>query len=687
MKRQPAGAPKQKAQIIVDPLPSDITVTISDTGHGMTPNEIAKRFLPLNRNRRRNAKGAETKVHTEAGKRFVMGRKGIGKLSAFGAAEKVTITSKRAGQPFWTKITMVASELLGAKSLAQVPIRHEYVNATLRDRRKHGTIVELSGLRCDSVGFTVDELKAILNETFYPIKTEEFGIRLNGETLQKEAPELAYWWPEDIPKDGYATDKLADEDWGEIDLKYRVQFRTKSLPAEKRGAYIYAKQRLAMEPSMLGLNTGMHNFMAHAYMECIVESDDIDSLNIDVIGTNRSGIIQNSDLVRAFLDRVTELMTKAMWGNAAFREKKADEIIDTNAKAKAVRDILSAVPPGQRRAARQIARIFVAQYGVESPEFEEVAPLIIGTANAGQVLVDLIRVSNSPTSVREIASALVHLREIERTDALKLYQARRNGIIGLRNLIGQGEGNWNKGPQTEKELHRLLKKDAWLIRPELADYVASDVTIDEVLDRLAKELEIDAYAPTPEALDIEAVRRAKDPDDAEIRATTRPDLVALIGNAAHPTRVLVIELKSTALPLRIEHWNQLQRYMRKIEQYFRREYPRSQHRVLVEGVLIGAMPDVKTNSDPQLDLLKQIEKRGINENWEVIGLNELLRRTEQVHRDMIAALKAEDEEDKLAALPAPAATAVPAVSPVPPRGGGRPPEPRVRVRHSQSAGR
>ena len=252
----------------------------------------------------------------------------------------------------------------------------------------------------------------------------------------------------------------------------------------------------------------------------------------------------------------------------------------------------------------------------------------------------MIRVSNNPVSVREIANKIVQLREIERSDALKTFQGRRNGIIGLRKLISTGETNWIKGPQTEKELHLLLRDAPWLIRPELSDFVASDASMDEVLGRLARDLKIGVFAENVPVMTKDEIDAAADPDDAEKKATLRPDLVSLIGDTVHPNRVLVIELKSTAIPMRIEHLNQLERYMRRVEEHFRTEYPND--RVYVEGILIGAMPAAETRSDPQLDLVRRIQNRAYNEPWEVIGLNDLLRRTEAVHREMIGSLKKDE---------------------------------------------
>ncbi len=544
------------------------------------------------------------------------------------------------------------------ENIANVAIPHRYVDATKDEIPRHGTQIILSGLRCDSMNFTVHEIMEILNQTFYPIKPEEFDIRINGNPLVKTSPDLEFWYPPDIAKDDMATDTVKDPEWGEISFKYRVQFRDRSLPADKRGVYVYSKNRLAMEPTLLGLNSGMHNFMAHQYMECIVESDDIDNLNIDIIGTNRSSIIQNSDLVKAFLDRLTQIMKDAVNAQSAFRDSQADEEIETAPEADELRRILKTIAPSQRKSARLLARKFVSRFGATSDEFKYLTPLIVGTANAGEILIDLIKVSSSAESVSELAPILIELREIERSDTIKLFQGRRNGIHGLQRIVEKSVTNWGTGPHEEDELHRLLKASPWLVRPDLSGYIASDVGMVRVLDRLAKELEIDKFADPAEVKPTPT--KSDDPDAEELKKTRRPDLVALLGDGDHPRRVFVVELKAPTIPLRIEHLLQLKTYMRKVREHLGAMYAGSTETIIVEGALIGSMPKPDTKSDPQRSLLDEVKNRGPNTDWEVIGLIEALRRTERVHSEMLEALKL-DEEAKLAIESAVPQTTVPAL--------------------------
>lgn len=80
-------------EVILELNDSDInnkTISISDDGHGMTFSEINNCFLLIGRNRR----GTDLKNQkSRSGKRFVIGKKGIGKLAFFGIAQTITITT------------------------------------------------------------------------------------------------------------------------------------------------------------------------------------------------------------------------------------------------------------------------------------------------------------------------------------------------------------------------------------------------------------------------------------------------------------------------------------------------------------------------------------------------------------------------------------------------------------------
>lgn len=235
--------------VLLAGLPANIEVTITDNGHGMTPADIEQKFLPINRKRRADSTGAEKNLMSESNKRFVMGRKGLGKRAGFGAAEKVTITTKRAEDTFEPTFTMDFETLRTSGNLNKVQIPATYKAAP---KGSHGTTVKLSGLKCDAVKYGLDSMNDVLADAFYGIPQAEFKIALNDKVVEPEPAQYEFYYPDVRPHDGLARGSITVDDVGTIEFDYVVMFRKRggNLKAAQRGARIYCNNRLAAGPSL-----------------------------------------------------------------------------------------------------------------------------------------------------------------------------------------------------------------------------------------------------------------------------------------------------------------------------------------------------------------------------------------------------------------------------------------------------
>jgi hypothetical protein len=478
----------------------------------MSPADIEHKYLPINRKRRADSQGQETENRSEGGTRFVMGRKGLGKLAGFGAAEFIEITTKRKGETFATTFTMDFAQLKMAPSLGEVKIPARYHEGRLADEQ--GTTVKLSRIKCDAVKQQIDTIIETIADAFFGIAPNEFRISIDStsdgtpQVRDVVAREVAYEYTyAPTPQaNGFARGTLAIEDVGEVGFDYQVKFRARErddarpdatfgpLRAARRGARIYCNNRLAAGPSLFGLGTGMHNFHATSYLECIVLADELDRHAIDFINTNRTQLREDNEVVEKLLDAVTEIMRLSVVAHAAHREQDAETKLTREIARRPELAPIDFLPGKQKRAAKTMLRTLAVTHGYESQEFGQMAPLLIQSMNAGDVLIKLIELGTDPGSIFQIASRLAELGEIERQDVLKLYRGRRNGIYALRKLIEKGEEQWGKGKRSEKDLHLLLKQEPWLIKPEYSQYLSSDEDMGKVVTKLAQILGIDEFA-------------------------------------------------------------------------------------------------------------------------------------------------------------------------------------------------
>lgn len=627
-KLEVAEGKRDRFTVLLDTLPSTISVSIRDDGHGMTWQEVRDKFLPLNRKRRAASDGSETNTKSESGLRFVMGRKGLGKLAGFGAAENVEVRTKREGETFATIVTLRDSDLKSAPNVTEVDIPARYEEGL--DASEKGTSITLSGLKSDAVKEHIETLEDTIREAFQALRPEDFAIHLNDQNLDPIKTSYEFVYPEKRDDRGYGDTTLVIEDIGEVPLKFFVGFRQRGqhLSARKRGARIYCNNRLAAGPSLFKLPTGMHNFHSTDYLECIVEADELDRAGIDLINTNRTQLREDNEAVRALIEHVTSLMKQGILAHSTFRDLQAAEKLKSDPTARILSRIVDTLPRKTRKPAGKLLHTLAVEYGVESAAFQELAPAFINSVNATEVLVRLIELQSKPEAVAKVAEHLRELSEMERVDVLKLYRARRNGIAALQRLWEAGEEAWRK-TAFESELHDLLESNPWLIRPEFSNYLTSDNDLNKVVSQVAKVLGVDDFAPVM---------------DGEKKDERRPDLVFLMSDPtfAGPYVLNIVELKSPTLPLTIEHYQQLENYIFQVTSWCEAEL---QHSVNVRGFLIGAMPAHSAAATGQAMLLKKFREQGTNAEIRIIGLQELVKESWQVHMEAIKVLEEETNEN------------------------------------------
>ena len=645
-KKETQAGKREAFTSLYEPIPDDISITIKDDGHGMTAKEIENKFLVVNRNRR-DSDG----LMTESGNRVVMGRKGIGKLAGFGAAERIRVRSKRKGQAYATVFDMDFDEIKNKESVNEVEFTPEYEFGL--DENVQGTTIRLSSLRCDALKASKDSIIKALAQNFLVV-SDDFLILLNEEGIEEDIVDYEYIYPEESKrnKNGFGTETINVEDVFSFEIDYLVKFRARAdeniqkkdqngndsdqneirirghLPAKMRGARIYCNKRLAEGPTLLNLHTGMHNFHSQSYMECIVHADALDKHKFDLISTNRSDLKTDNDIVDALHKTVTEIMRLALREHGKYRDNKAEEEIEQDEFSKGLLKQIGTLSKRTRTPAKKALKIIASHASVTSELYREIAPIMVQTMNAGEVLTKLIELGADPKSITVVAQELAELNKVENSDVLKLYRGRRNGIKALRTLQEKAIDEWN-GKKFEGELHALLKESPWLIKPEYSHYLTSDQSMGSVAKGLDSLLKIDTSVDENENVDNSA---------------DRPDLVFVLVNSDAPDTVSVVELKSPNAELEHDNLTQLESYMMQVRDHIETVFQKSG--VRVHGHLIGNLPKADTSANKKRLLLQKISDQGPNTQWEVISIPMLLERSRLTHLAVIEALENQEVEDE-----------------------------------------
>lgn len=134
------------------------SVRVVDNGHGMSPADLADKYLRIGRNRRTDDNG-----FSESGRRRVAGRKkGLGKLALFGIGERITIRTKRKGAPEWTIVSMDWEDLRQAAGGDYYP---GTASQDADDPETHGTEVLVERLK-RKTAVDAPELASSLSQLF-----------------------------------------------------------------------------------------------------------------------------------------------------------------------------------------------------------------------------------------------------------------------------------------------------------------------------------------------------------------------------------------------------------------------------------------------------------------------------------------------------------------------------------------
>jgi hypothetical protein len=382
-------------------------------------------------------------------------------------------------------------------------------------------------------------------------------------------------------------------------------------------------------------------------MECVVHADEIDKQVMDYIGTNRSDLKGDSDVVEALRDAVTEIMRIALREHSKFRDEKVSQLVETDDFTQGLLQRIDTYPKGIKSNTKMLLKSLASVQGVTSELYRSTAPLVMQSMNAGEVLSNLIRLEMDPKSIEVVAHELAELARVENSDVLKLYRGRRAGVEAVRSLCEQARATWKKGTRFENKLHQTLKENAWLLGPDFNRCVTSDKPLSDVARELSAELKVDDHADEQKR---DAEGNIENEDD-------RPDLVFLTSDTPEPNVVTVVELKTPNYPLRMEHFGQLESYCFRVDKWLKTKYGGSRT-IVVKGILIGDLDDKSTVTSVQM-LNDKMHKQGPDSHILILPLRLLMERARKTHVDAIEVASKYEEFFDAELSTAPAAASSP----------------------------
>lgn len=439
-----AESPRVEITLPTGPVTATSEVVLRDFGHGMTANEFQNEFLPIGRNRRGKDSAA---VMSKNGKVRITGRKGLGKLSAFGVATVMEVRSVRAGDAICLRLDY--DEM---KAWMEGHGNTDYEPTVVQKRT--GSTNDPDGVETTLRGFhrtrpiSDDDVRRGLARRLSFIGTK-FKVSVNGKPIQ---PGDRYQ-RSDCPK-GYVWDVAELHDDGRVGTGNRVTgwigFHSKSSQGG-RGVDIYANGKAVQLGSYFNFASTQAQW-ARAYLIGEVHADFLDAEK-DLAATARDSVVWESDLGQSLQD----------WGQATLRSA-FERWIDLRRSEKET-EITTAAgfdrwlatrQESERRVAKRLLKVLV-----NDPDLDP---------KSAQPLLEIVKSSVETLAFRELVEAIEsdggmvttllklfeEWRVIEAREHLRLADGRQSAIEQLDQFIEQGA-------LEVQQMQPLFERNLWLI--------------------------------------------------------------------------------------------------------------------------------------------------------------------------------------------------------------------------------
>lgn len=447
------------AELVEITLPSgQITskseVVVRDYGLGMDDRRIRRAYLRIGRNARKDLNSDSSPKG-----RPLMGRKGIGKLAAFGVSKVVQVRTVRSGKALcfemdYDEMTREedADETISNEEAPPRQYHPKWVRKLSGpSSEKAGTEIRIKNLTRTK---PIDDgpVRKELARRF-AIFGEKFVVKVNGVAISPDDRRLrkdcTLSW--DVSELGDLSPVLnATSSWsitGWIGL-------VESSSASDRGVDIFVRGKTAEMDSMFGSRT-THLLFARAYIVGEVTAEFLDQGDVDDVSTGRNSVHWDSErgeVLQQWGIAALKWVSKE-WLEYRHREKEEKVIkignFDGWLKTRSSRE---------QRVAKALIRRIVEDDDLDLKAAGPVLEVIKANVEfeAFQDLVDDLE--SSKAEVGTILKLFEDWRLIEAREALKLSDGRLTVMRKLHGLIA-------KGALEVQEMQPLFEREGWLVDP------------------------------------------------------------------------------------------------------------------------------------------------------------------------------------------------------------------------------
>lgn len=500
----------------------DTEIVLSDDGLGMSDSDIRDKYLIVGRDRR-EAESCEASPSPFC--RKIMGRKGIGKFSAFGIAREIEIESIRDGDH--SRFVMDYDKMLEAVN----DRRASFEPLPPTDQVRTGTRIALRKLtKFRKRGIAVDALRRGIARRFSVVAARnDFEVVVNEQAITVEERDLKrlldvdmagrqFLWP-------YDNEEIEPETgWTVSGWIGALKGTTRSGDSVDRGVSVMARGKLVQEPFWFKAEVGQQ--FALSYLVGELHAEFVDAAD-DTIGTSRNTLVWDAEPNQRLMEWGQKEMKRIAREWSDRRSRDQEQRLEDNEH---YRQFKNRATDMTNRRGFKLADKLVREAIRRNPtaEVKEVEPVI-------KMAVDFVEFDSFLAIARDLVDSdlsdigrLVELfREWEVVEALEMARVTEGRISTIGLLDRMIEENALETPR----LHKFLKKFPWVIDPKWT-LVADEVSYTKLL-------------------------RDQFPDNAEIDRNRRIDFLCV----HEGTNLVVVEIKRPASKVSNKELEQIEEYV------------------------------------------------------------------------------------------------------------------------------
>lgn len=494
-----AESPKVEVTLPKGQIKASSEVVVRDYGHGMDAEAIQNEFLPIGRNRR----GADSSiVMSKNNKVRVTGRKGLGKLSAFGIASELEVRAFLDHQALCLRLNYDDMQ----QWVKDHPNR-DYEPKIVQE--KCGPTTEPDGVEVRlrklhrSYAISEDVVRKGIARRLRMIGSA-FKVSVNGQLvkpgdrLSKAACAPGFAWDiGELPGAGEVADGATVTGW--------IGFLATSAQTD-RGIDIFASSKAVELGSFFNL-ASTHAQFARAHLVGEVHADFLDT-DMDLAATARNSVVWESVLGAALEKWGREALK---WAFARWvqlrRENKAEEVVRVASFDK----WLVTRPKREQVVANKMVKLLVDDPDVETSTAVSLLELVKSSVETVAFVELVDAIESEGANVATLLRLFDEWRVIEAREHLKLADGRSAAIDRLEYYM-------RTDALEVQKMQPLLEKNLWLLDPSWTE-ADGQTTYTEQLRKHFKESA--KVAEGDRRIDILGVRAAGDVCVVEIKRPSK----------------------------------------------------------------------------------------------------------------------------------------------------------------------